>query len=253
VGYGPVSEDPGWAGFSNGPRTLPADLTVNAVGDIDQAGAGLARFLTYLHDGFDVDTVDIVAHSMGGLFSRAAIRELRRAGSLMHVRTLTTIGTPWTGGFAADYARGDVPLAECHGDRVCEASMREFAKLVAESSQGAGEQVTAAYLAGPGGWNERQQGVLDATAVVTIGGNFYAHEGIPQVWPNDGLVALGSAHADDICERVLPDRVTRTFADVHSIYFSHLLDLPWERALTWDPEVLAAVIHALEHPGRRIG
>jgi len=40
---------------------------------------------------------------------------------------------------------------------------------------------------------------------------------------------------------------------VHSIYFSHLLDLPWERALTWDPDGLATVIHALQHPGLRIG
>jgi hypothetical protein len=40
---------------------------------------------------------------------------------------------------------------------------------------------------------------------------------------------------------------------VHSIYFSHLLDLPWERALTWDPDVLASVIHALQHPGLSIG
>jgi len=253
VGYGQVTEDPGWGGFSNGPEALSADLTVNAVGDIDQAGASLARFFTYLHGAFDIDTVDIVAHSMGGLFSRAAIRKLQHAGSLVDIRTLTTIGTPWRGGFAADYARGDVPLAECHGDPVCEASMREFAKLVAASSQGAGEQVTAAYLAGPAGWNERQAGVLEAIPVVTIGGNFYAHEGIPQVWPNDGLVALGSAHADDISERVLPHRVTRTFRDVHSIYFSHLLDLPWERALTWDPDVLATVIHALQHPGLHIG
>ncbi|MGZ4543741.1 MAG: hypothetical protein ACXVXI_11595, partial [Mycobacteriaceae bacterium] len=83
---------------------------------------------------------------------------------------------------------------------------------------------------------------------VTIGGNFYALEGIARVWPNDGLVALGSAHADGVSERVLPRRVTRTFPDVHSIYFSHLLDLPWERALTWDPEVLGSVIHALERP-----
>jgi triacylglycerol lipase len=253
VGYGQVTEDPGWGGFSDGPEALPADMTVNAVGDIDQGGASLARFFSHLHHAFGVDTVDIVGHSMGGLFSRAAIRELQQAGSPVAVRTLTTIGTPWEGAFSADYVHGDVPLAECHGDPVCEASMRELANLVAASSEGAGEQVTAAYLAGPGGWNERQGGVLDGIPVVTIGGSFYALEGIAQVWPNDGLVALGSAHADGVSERVLPHRVTRTFLDVHSIYFSHLLDLPWERALTWDPDVLGTVVHALEHPERHIG
>src|ERR1035437_5356435 len=146
VGYGQVTEDPGWGGFSDGPEALPADMTVNAVGDIDQAGASLARFFTYLHGAFDIDTVDIVAPSMGGLFSRAAIRKLQHAGSLVDIRTLTTIGTPWRGGFAADYARGDVPLAEGHGDPVCEASMREFAKLVARSEEHTSELQSRQYL-----------------------------------------------------------------------------------------------------------
>jgi hypothetical protein len=83
VGYGPVTEDPGWGGFSNGPEALSADLTVNAVGDIDQAGASLARFFTFLHGAFDIDTVDIVAHSMGrpilaGRNPQAAARRVTR-------------------------------------------------------------------------------------------------------------------------------------------------------------------------------
>ena len=48
---------------------------------------------------------------------------------------------------------------------------------------------------------------------------------------------------------VLPSKVTRTFPDVHSIYFTHLLDLPMERGLTWDPEVLEAVVFAVANPG----
>ena len=245
VGDGPVTEDPAWGGFSDGPAALPAELTVNAVGDIDQAGASLARFLTHLHTSFGVESVDLVGHSMGGLFARAAIRELRQAGSPVAIRTLTTIGTPWTGSFAADYARGDVPLADCHGDPVCEAAMRGFTELVAASSQGAGEQVTAAHLAGPAGWNQQQTGILDDIPVLVIAGDFYVGEGVSTVWPNDGLVALESATAAGVPPAVLPRHAAYTFPDVHSIYFSHLLDLPWERALTWDPDVLETVVRAL--------
>ena len=71
-----------------------------------------------------------------------------------------------------------------------------------------------------------------------------------EVWPNDGLVALGSALAVDVSSTVLSSRVTRTFPDVHSIYFTHLLDLPMERGLTWDPEVLEAVVYAVANPGQ---
>lgn len=45
IGAGQVSEDPGWQGFADGPTPLPAEMTVNAVGDIDNAGTNLARFL----------------------------------------------------------------------------------------------------------------------------------------------------------------------------------------------------------------
>lgn len=248
IGSGPVTEDTGWGGFSDGPPALPAEMTVNAVGDIDEAGQSLARFLGHLREAFGVEVVDIVAHSMGGLFSRSAIRVLRDSGSPLKIRTLTTIGTPWEGGFSADYVAGDLGLDACNGDAVCERSMTEFAELVAASSEGAGEQVTERYLAGPAGWNERQGDALAGLPVVLIGGDYCSALGDAQVWPNDGLVALRSALAERVSARVLPHRTTHRFADVHSIYFSHVLGLAWERALTWDPDVLAVVRDAIERP-----
>ena len=102
---------------------------------------------------------------------------------------------------------------------------------------------------GPSGWNERQAGVLDGIPVLLIAGDGLTHEGgVPEVWPHDGLVALRSGLARRVSARVLPSRRTLTFLDVHSVYFSNQLDLPWERALTWDPDVLAAVVAAIEHP-----
>ena len=260
IGAGEVSEDPGWEGFANGPTPLPANMTVNAVGDIDTAGANLARFLGHLETEYNITTVDLVGHSMGGLFSRAAIRVLRETQSTLQVRTLTTIGTPWTGAFAADYAHGDLELAACNGDPACEAAMTGAKALDATDSEGAGKQVTQRYLAGetdglgidgkeqPTAWNDLQQGVLANIPVVTIGGNHFNRPGMSRVWPHDGLVALQSALADNVSEKVLSKHRSLIFPNVHSIFFSHALDLPWNLALTWNPLVLEAVIEAIENP-----
>lgn len=249
VGEGQVSEDTGWGGFSDGPAPLPAEMTVNCVGDIDLAGANLLNFWLYLQETYGIETLDIVGHSMGGLFSRSAIRQAREQDSSLIIRSLTTVGTPWTGAFSADYARGTIPLADCKGDPVCEASMTKFAEAVAQASQGAGEEVTDAYLGGVRGWNARQGDALAGIPVVLLGGDYFSQAGDDDVWPNDGLVALKSALASEVSNEVLPFKVTRTFPDVHSIYFTHLLDLPMERGLTWDPEVLETVVFAVANPG----
>lgn len=248
IGASSVTQDSGWQGFSDGPPALPAEMTVNAVGDIDEAGRSLARFLDYLHETHGVTDLDIVAHSMGGLFSRAAIREIRDGSAPLAVRTLTTIGTPWEGGFTADYAAGDLTLADCDGDKSCEDSMKQFATFVAAVSQGAGEQVTAAHLTGVDGWNERQGDTLSGIPVMLIAGEYCEGSGDARVWPNDGLVALRSALAEGVSARVLPHRSSAVFSDVHSIYFANRMGLPWERALTWDPDVLGVVRHAIESP-----
>ena len=260
IGAGEVAEDPGWQGFANGPTPLPAAMTVNAVGEIDTAGANLARFLGHLETEYNITTVDIVGHSMGGLFSRAAIRVLQESKSMLQVRTLTTIGTPWTGAFAADFAHGDLALAACNGDPACEAAMTGAKTLDATDSEGAGKQVTQRYLAGETdglgidgnqqstAWNDLQQRVLANIPVVTIGGNHFDKPGMSRVWPHDGLVALQSALADNVATEVLPQHRSLTFPNVHSIFFSHALDLPWNLALTWNPLVLEAVIEAIEHP-----
>jgi triacylglycerol lipase len=116
---------------------------------------------------------------------------------------------------------------------------------------GSGREVNQAYLMGPDGWNDYQAGVLDKIPVTLIGGNrFAAPAGAgpvnPTVWPNDGLVALSSALATDISNRVLPHRRCLTFDDTHSIFVSNLAGLPWQTGLTWDPRVLDAVHAAID-------
>ncbi len=104
AGRGQVTDQTGFGPFGVCPVTLPENMTVNSTGSIDTAGEHLARFLNYLHTDKGIDDVDLVGHSMGGLYSRAAIRVLTTTNSPVHVRSLTTIGTPWQGSYLSDYA-----------------------------------------------------------------------------------------------------------------------------------------------------
>ena len=253
AGRGPVADQDGFGAFGDCPITLPDNMTVDSTASIDLAGEHLARFLTYLHDTHGVDEVDLVGHSMGGLYSRAALRVLRGLGSPVRATSLTTIGTPWQGSFLSDYANDITPLSDCRGDTFCESAMNGMRDEVQHLMTGSGREVNQGYLMGPNGWNEFQAGVLDGIPVVLIGGDRFDVAGDssagatnPTVWPNDGIVALRSALAVDVSDRVLPHRRCLTFPDTHSIYVSDIAGLPWETGLTWDPAVLAAVRDAIE-------
>ncbi|MFG6501750.1 lipase family alpha/beta hydrolase [Microbacterium sp. P05] len=243
MGPGTVIDDLGWQGFTDVPRVLPADLTINAVGDIDQAGATLAAFLGYLADQYGVTDAALVAHSMGGLFSRSAIRTLNASPSAtVAVRGLVTLGTPWTGALLGDYLTGAIGLGDAHGDPFTTGVLTESEQYARANSQGAADEVSVGYLGGAEGWNSRQAGVLDAIPVTVIAGDhFRAFDEPAALWPHDGLVALRSASAHDVPAAALPNAELLVVPDVHSIFFADAAGLPWERALTWDPEVLAAV------------
>lgn len=248
AGRGQVVDQSGFGPFGVCPITLPENMTVNSTGSIDTAGEHLARFLTYLHTDKGIDDVDLVGHSMGGLYSRAAIRVLTTTNSPVHVRSLTTIGTPWQGSYLSDYANDVVPLTDCAGDQFCENAMKSFRAEVLHLVSGSGREVNQAYLMGKDGWNQFQAGVLDKIPVVLIGGKKFTRPGQvnPLVWPNDGVVALRSALAVDIADSVLPHRRCYTFDDTHSIYVSNAAGLDWKTALTWDPQVFDVLHTAIE-------
>ncbi|ULE35457.1 hypothetical protein K3G64_03135 [Mycobacterium sp. IDR2000157661] len=249
AGRGQVVDQTGFGAFGVCPVTLPENMTVNSTGSIDTAGEHLGRFLNWLHTDKGIAEVDFVAHSMGGLYSRAAIRVLATTDAPVKVRSLTTIGTPWQGSYLSDYANGLVPLTVCQGDRFCEDAMKTFKDRVIELMAGSGREVNRAFLMGEDGWNEFQSGVLDDIPVVLIGGKRFtgAGQANPTVWPNDGLVALQSALAEGVGDPVLPHRRCHTFDDTHSIYVSDLAGLDWQTALTWDPRVFDVVHQAIEN------
>ena len=193
AGPGQVREQTGFGAFAGCPLALPENMTIDTTGSIDLAGEHLARFLTYLHTEKAVEEVDLVGHSMGGLYARAAIPALRSSGSLVKVRSLTTIGTPWQGSYLSDYASGTVPLRDCLHDQFCESQMTGFDKDIAQVYvSGSAQEVGQNYLMGAGGWNQAQAGAVENIPVTLIGGDRFTEPGRvnPQVWPNDGIVAL---------------------------------------------------------------
>ncbi|MGD9619830.1 MAG: alpha/beta fold hydrolase [Mycolicibacterium sp.] len=248
AGRGPVTDQGGFGAFGDCPITLPENMTVDSTASIDLAGEHLARFLTYLHDAHGVDVVDVVGHSMGGLYSRAAFRVLQGLGSPLRIRSLTTLGTPWQGSYLSDYANGLSPLSDCAGDAFCEQAATAMQAEVTRLQSGSGREVNKGYLMGPHGWNEYQAGVLDRIPVVMIAGTRFTRPGpvSPSTWPNDGLVARNSALAVDVGDRVLPHRRCVEFDDAHSIFVADAVGLPWETALTWDARVFGVVRGAIE-------
>lgn len=244
---GPVVEQlTGFGPFGGMPFALPEHMTVNSTADIDLAGEHLARFLGYLHTEFGVDAFDIVAHSMGGLFSRAAIRLLRLVDSPLRIHSLTTLGTPWQGAVVGDYTIGDVDTGVAMGDAFLERVMTEFKRRASSLPLGAAQEVSHRYLMGDGGWNAFQAGALDDIPVTLIGGSYFETDGgAERYWPHDGLVSVASALAVDVPAAVLPNRSTFTFPRTHSIFISDAVGAEWGTAMTWDPEVLEVVNTAI--------
>lgn len=248
-GRGQVVDQQGFGAFGVCPVTLPENMTVNSAnGSIDAAGEHLARFINWLHKEKGVTEVDFVGHSMGGLFSRSAIRVLATTDSPVKVRSLTTIGTPWQGSYLSDYANDLVQVSDCKGDKLCDSAMKLFKTRVLELMSGNGREVNKAFLMGKNGWNDFQSGVLDQIPVTLIAGKrFTVPPPVnPAVWPNDGLVAEESALAKSIGDPVLPHRNCHAFDDTHSIFASDQAGLEWKTALTWDPQVFEVVHQAIQ-------
>jgi len=228
--------------FDDCPDPLGAHLTITSTADIDLAGERLARFVDYLHAHYDVGCIDLVGHSNGGLFSRAAIRVLGQTGSAVTVASLSTLGTPWHGGFSLRYLAGELDISACGGDAFCEQMLAAAADEVARNDLGLAAQNTVGFLDGPNGWNEAQAGVLDDLPVLVCGGDRFTHPGgDPEVWPLDGYVSLHSALAGNAPTSVLANRETLVRPDTHSVFVSRMLGLADETGLTADPEVLERV------------
>ncbi len=259
IGSSQVMSATGLGAFSDCPPALPTSMTINTADRLNAGGINLARFIEYLHQIYGVKDVDLVGHSMGGLFATAALSRLKADSSPVTVRSLSTLSAPWTGVFAADYAADQLKTKACRSQPVCTKILIDYKKLaIEEGPQGAAIQVTSQFLAGPTGWVARQKSALRDVPVTLIGGDYFRKSpGNAGVWPNDTLVALASAHATSVGDDVIPSRFCVTRPDVHTLNFAQELNLPDSSAITWDPEVIAAVNQAIArtdapaaHPNR---
>lgn len=232
VGPGQAVEDPGWGGFAEPPAVLPADMTINSVGDVEDSAACLARLLGHLHGEYGVGEVDIVAHSLGGIIARSAHMQMQASAARVRIISLTSIGTPWLGSFVRHYDLEDMP-------------MPEPVASYAYSLMGAmrrGRQLVAAKGTAPI-WAAGKEHGLDGLALTRIAGTFFEGEGEP--YPHDGMGSRTSALAVGADPVVFPPATCHEVPDVHSIYFARVMDLDWERSITWDPQVMDLVVAAI--------
>jgi triacylglycerol lipase len=244
VSYGAGAVQPDPPKFSGCPTQLPASMTINSRGDIYADAQALASFLAYLHSQYGVNTVRVVAHSYGGLWTRGAMRLASAVFPGVTVQSITTLGTPHLGSFMADIAEGIDP-GFCGQDTTC----KVLAYLVIAAKDATFEpalsQVTAVSLAQ---WNPGQGSSLNGIPVSAIAGNAVRLPGItnPYVSPNDVLVGLRSAQAAGLKSPSVIPRLScfAPFPDVHSATFLPLF--PNVRyALTTDPVIATDIEQTL--------
>ena len=185
---------------ASGAPAPPIGTYINSGGDDDANGAALAGFLAFLRDNYGVQRVQLVGHSDGGNWSRSAITQ-DSAYSGVTVRSLTTLGTPYTGAFTADLAvetqGGKCDFSNPIEQGICDALLDVIDTVFKNMGQTATNQLTHDYLTA---WNQRQQ--IGRCPVTTIAGTFFGIKAIPGFRyynPSDALVgqASGLAQAAD--------------------------------------------------------
>lgn len=244
AGYGQVPAEAGKeAGpFADCPKALPEYMTVNSTGDIQLAGVHLANFVEYLRRQYGIRQVHFVAHSMGGLYSRSAIQYLKQTKSKVKALSLTTLGTPWQGTPFANPTDPKDPVSGCDGQEICKFMLSVFdteAPIIRVELNR--EQMTKL--------NAFNAGVLDQIPVTLIGGNAFTKPGgNPNIWPNDGIVDLASAMAQDVPDSVIKHRQCHLYeGGTHSLWVSENSHpaLPDDTAITWNNTVGAWVDEAI--------
>ena len=190
--------------FSDCPKQLSARMTINSRGDIYANAKALARFVSYLHSRYRVDTVRFVDHSYGGLWTRGAMRLAASDFRRVHVQSITTLGTPHLGSFLADIGEAVDPslCGRSLACRIIANLLVAYRNLKFEPALG---QAAAAAVAQ---WNPGQGDSLKGVPVTAIGGNAITIPGIsdPYVSPDDAVIGIESTQAVGLKSAgVIPD------------------------------------------------
>ncbi|MQA75500.1 MAG: hypothetical protein GEU88_14360 [Solirubrobacterales bacterium] len=177
----------------------PNDATIDSNGELDANGRALDTLLGFLRTEYGVDSVQLVAHSDGGLWSRSAITQgPGSATALPTVQSLTTLGTPHTGSFGADLAE-TLQDGQCHEANrieqvICEAVLDILKDVFGSLGEATIKELSHPFLAA---WNPRQE---IGCPVTVIGGTAVDIPLVPSLFdyynPSDGIVGEASALAE---------------------------------------------------------
>jgi hypothetical protein len=210
-------------------------MTVNSTGDIQLAGVRLANFVNYLQREYGVKEIDFVAHSMGGLYSRSAIKSLQMMHSPIKVRSLTTLATPWDGAPFANFG------CEVIKGNFCETLANDFLKRAPIIPVELKHDNIKAL-------NNDNANVLTAIPVTLIGADAFPNKnGTSAIWPNDGVVNLSSMLAQGVANDVINHRRCHIYnGGTHSIWISERANWGNETAITWNDIVGGWVDQAIQ-------
>ncbi len=178
----------------DGPAPPRSDY-IDSNGELDANGTALAGFLAFLQSKYGVQRVQLVGHSDGGLWSRAAITQ-RAAYAGVSIQSLTTLGTPHTGSFVADLAieteGGRCDFEEEIEQDLCRVFQLSVEAIVKDIGRTATEELTNDFLAT---WNPKQE--IGTCPVTGIAGTYVDVPLLPLTYynPDDGLVGEASALA----------------------------------------------------------
>ena len=165
---------------------------------VNSCGEELAQRIRRIVQETGCSKVNIIAHSKGGLDSRAAIT---RFGAAPHVASLTTINTPHRGCIFAEYLIGRCP------DRLKQAMAASYNRVLKRLGDPAPDFLTAVGDLTASACAERNKTLPDMPDILyeSVGsycckassGQFPLNVSYPLVkhfdGKNDGLVAIGSA------------------------------------------------------------
>ena len=222
-------------------------MTIVSTGDWNAGGERLVRFLEYLNTRYGITDVDLVGHSNGGMWSRAAIKVLKDINSPIKVRSLVTLSTPHTGSTPPRFYAQEIDLAACKNIPFCEKSVQNWGELVKAKDKGLSALNTVWYTSGPGGWNAAQGSALRGIPVTLLGGTYLqAAGGDPSLWPYDGTVSRYSALAQGVTSDVIPWRTCWQGPLVHWIGWADDLKIPRVTSITDNPKAMARVNQAID-------
>lgn len=241
-----------------GQPTPPSTATIDSNGDVDANGQALLTFLSFLRASYGITSVQLVGHSDGGLWSRSAITQYPTAsGPTPTVQSLTTLGTPHTGSYAADLAEY-VHEGQCDTtgveQEICKLVLPILDEMIGDLGDDAVKELSSSYLAG---WNSRQ---TIGCSVTTIAGTYVALPkwigwAVPSYYfPDDGVVGEASGLNESSWSLTLARIAAAPFQTidggafpvVHSATLSSLLGTP--NTLTNYPAIATVVQNAIAAP-----